>query len=117
MRLKHFFAWLLLYSILHATLPAGETLDLINPKKPLDKWSFGNGPEFPGAKGGLEVDDSVPPQRKPAIRLDGDFTGGGNYVQTGLSFPPNDIESLSFWLKAPKGKNHITMRLIDGTGQ
>ncbi|MBN2714025.1 MAG: hypothetical protein JXR97_16520, partial [Planctomycetes bacterium] len=39
------------------------------------------------------------------------------YVQTGLSFPPNDIESLSFWLKAPKGKNHITMRLIDGTSQ
>lgn len=107
----------LLLALFCSLADAGETIQLIDKNNVKKNWTFGNGPEFPGAKGGLEVDNSVAPQRRPALRLDGNFTGGGNYVQTGLKFPAKDIESLSFWIKAPKNKNHITMRLIDGTGQ
>lgn len=107
----------LLLAIFANFLHAGETINLINAKNPKKKWSFGNGPEFKGATGGLEVDNSVTPQRKPALRLDADFTKGGKYVQAGLKFPPKDLESLSFWIKASKGQKQITMRLIDGTGQ
>jgi len=107
----------MIFAIFATFTNAAETINLINPKNPKKNWSFGNGPEFKGAKGSLKVDDSVSPQRKPALRLDADFTAGGKYVQTGLKFPPKEMETLSFWVKAPKGKKHITMRLIDGTGQ
>ncbi|HOK04251.1 MAG TPA: sugar-binding protein [Victivallales bacterium] len=94
-----------------------ETL-LLDENEPLKIWSFGNGPEFPGAKGALTIDDNVEPQRRPALRLDADFTGGGNYVQAGRKLPDGgNIDSIVFWLKAPVGKQQITMRIIDGTDQ
>jgi hypothetical protein len=96
---------------------AADEVALIDPDKPLDGWRFDNGPEFPGAKGGMAVDGDVEAQHRPALRLDGDFTGGGNYVQTGRDLPTVDVETLTFWLKAPQGLEQITLRLIDGTGQ
>ncbi len=96
---------------------AAEEVALINPDNPLEGWRFDNGQEFPGAKGGIAQDDSVEPQRRPAIRLDGDFSGGGNYVQVGRDTPAVDVETLVYWLKAPKGCQQMTVRLIDGTGQ
>lgn len=96
---------------------AADEVALIDADKPLTGWTFDNGREFPGARGGLALDSEVDAQRKPALRLDGDFTGGGNYVQLGRELPAVDAESLSFWIKAPKGLAAITMRLIDGTGQ
>lgn len=90
---------------------------LIDADEPLFGWSFGRGEEFPGAKGSLGAAEDVPAQRRPALALAADFTGGGNYVQMGRRIDPVDVDSLSLWVKAPKGADGFTLRLIDGTGQ
>ena len=38
---------------------AQEAVSLMKPGQPRMGWSFDNGQEFPGAKGGLEVDATV----------------------------------------------------------
>lgn len=96
---------------------AAEEFVLIERETPTSGWRFDNGQEFPGARGGLFSDDTVEAQYRPAIRLDGDFTGGGNYVQVGRSLPKTALDSLSFWIKAPVGMEQLTIRLIDSTGQ
>ena len=93
------------------------TTSLIDPANPASNWRFDNGREFPGAKGSLAADASVEAQYRPVLRLDGDFTGGGNYVQAGSDLPPVALGALSFAVKAPRGMEQITLRLIDGTGQ
>ena len=98
-----------------AASPAGEQ-SLIDPEEPKFGWGFYNGAEFPGAKGELSVADDVEAQRRPALRLSADFTGGGKYVGAGCK-AEGPVESLSFWVKAPAGAGGITLRLIDGTGQ
>ena len=90
---------------------------LIDADEPLFGWSFGRGEEFPGAKGSLKAAEDVAAQRRPALALAADFTGGGNYVQMGRRIDPVDVDSLSLWVKAPKGADGFTLRLIDGTGQ
>ena len=100
-----------------AGLALAEVVALIDAEQPAAGWSFDNGREFPGAKGGLVVDAAVEAQRRPALRLDGDFTGGGNYVQAGRNLPGGDVDSLAFWLKAPEGLEQLTLRLVDGSGQ
>ena len=113
---------------LMTAVPCGATADaptaaaadadvlLISADKPSGGWAFDNGQEFPGAKGDLALDDAAEARRRPALRLRGDFTGGGNYVQAGFTLPDKDIEAISFWIKAP-GAEQITMRLVDTTGQ
>lgn len=96
---------------------AAEEISLIEKDSPTSGWRFDNGQEFPGAKGGIFADNTVEAQYRPAIRLDGDFTGGGNYVQVGRDLPVADLEALSLWIKAPVGMEQMTMRVIDGTGQ
>ena len=61
--------------------------------------------------------DSARHCSRPALALAADFTGGGNYVQMGRRIDPVDVDSLSLWVKAPKGADCFTLRLIDGTGQ
>ncbi|MGN0875939.1 MAG: sugar-binding protein [Kiritimatiellia bacterium] len=90
---------------------------LIDPEEPREGWGFYNGAEFPGAKGSLSVADDVAAQHRPALRLSADFTGGGKYVGMGKGAEDVAVESLSFWVKAPKGANGVTLRLIDGTDQ
>jgi len=108
---------LVLFSLSLLGLSAEEysLVDTANPKR---GWGFGRGEEFPGAKGSLSVASEVDAQRRPALRLEGDFTGGGNYVQMGHGLTrPVDVETLSLWVKAPKDSRDFTLRLIDGTGQ
>ena len=95
----------------------GADIPLLDDASPTTGWSFNNGSEFPGATGGISVDDSVQPQRRPALRLEGNFTGGGNYVDLGHTLPDTDIDTLSFWLKTTGDADAITLRIIDGTGQ
>lgn len=97
---------------------SAQDVPLLEADKPSMGWDFGNGPEFPGAKGSLEADADVTHDGKPSLRLKADLTGGGNYVQMGrnLDAMKLDLDTLSFWLKAPE-LTHLTMRLIDGSGQ
>lgn len=93
-----------------------QPISLIEPKKAQGGWTFGNGREFPGAQGGLEV-AAEPFRDQPVLALKGDFTKGGNYVQAAISLPDVPVERLSFWINAPAGSTAIPIRLIDSTGQ
>ena len=79
-------------------------------------WTFDNGREFPGASGRLSVDAAAKHNGKDSLRLDGDFTKGGNYVQAAGPLPGKDIREISFWLRAP-GSDGLALRIIDGSGQ
>jgi hypothetical protein len=96
----------------------GEDIPLIDPAAPAAGWRFNNGPEFPGAKGSLEADPAVQKDGKPSLRLVSDLSGGGNYVDMSRDVAAMrlDVESVSFWLKAP-GLGGLGMRLIDGDGR
>ena len=93
---------------------AGEQ-SLISPEKPLDGWAFGNGPEFPGAKGTLTVDDEVTHGDRPSLKLSGDFTGGGGYVQAKHDLPKEEPSRISLYLRFP-GTNRLTFRVSDQKG-
>jgi len=94
-----------------------EAVRLIPTEEPSKGWSFNNGQEFGGgAKGGLELDPSATRDGKPTLKLSGDFTKAGMYVQAGKQFPKTPIAAVSMWVKNP-GSDRFTMRLIDGSGQ
>ena len=104
-----------LLSLGFALAASAADVPLIDADEPMFGWSFGRGEEFPGAKGSLKAAEDVAAQRRPALALAADFTGGGNYVQMGRRIDPVDVDSLSLWVKAPKGADGFTLRLIDGT--
>ncbi|RYD34743.1 MAG: hypothetical protein EOP87_08630, partial [Verrucomicrobiaceae bacterium] len=98
-------------------LAAQPPVHLIEDAQPSKGWSFNNGQEFGGgAKGGLEIDASAPRDGKPSLKLAGDFSKAGLYVQAGKQFPKTAISGVSMWVKNP-GSDRFTMRLIDGSGQ
>jgi hypothetical protein len=112
-------AWLpgVLVAILGTTAYGQDApIELLQAGLPRGGWSFGNGPEFPGAKGELELDPGIPDPHKPALRFSGDFTGGGAYIQATIDLPPKPARELSFWVKAP-GSERLTLRLVDGSDQ
>ncbi|MCC9600301.1 hypothetical protein LOC67_06985 [Stieleria sp. JC731] len=91
-----------------------EEIALINADEPMGGWTFDNGKEFPGAVGRLEL---INEDQQPTLKLHGDFSGGGNYVQAAKSLPNISIDSVDFEIKVPSGVSKVTTRLIDGTGQ
>lgn len=95
------------------TLPLEEVID----GEP--GWGFSNGQEFPGAKGDLGVEKDQPEPGKWALRLNGDFTGGGAYVETSKDLKPLGLTDLTAVRAKIKSNNveAISVRLIDGTGQ
>ncbi len=92
----------------------GDEVPLIDPAAPISGWKFDNGQEFPGAKGSLTADPAVLRDGKPSLRLVSDLSAGGNYVSMSreVSQLKLEVESVSFWLKAPK-VDRLTLRLID----
>jgi hypothetical protein len=111
---------LLLALLTLACVPAllAEDIPLIDSSEPAKGWKSNNGPEFPGAKVALEADPAVLKDGKPSLRLTADLSGGGNYcdMSRDVAAMKLEIESVSFWLKAP-GMNGLGMRLIDGNGR
>ncbi len=95
---------------------AQQAVSLMEAQKPGMGWEFGNGPEFPGATGGLVVDATVKHNGRETLKLSGDFTKGGNYVQAGRKLEAVDARELSFWVRNPAATN-FTLRLNDASGQ
>jgi len=95
------------------TVQAQQTISLMAPK---EAWSFNNGSEFPGATGGLTVDAQARPERGDSLKLVGDFTKGGKYVQAGRKIDGVDIRELSLWVRSSDGAK-LTVRLVDASGQ
>lgn len=110
------FGAMMLLAALAAAAIGQDPVSLIDSEKPLSGWNFGNGPEFPGAKGSLEVAGERF-REKPVLRLAGDFAKGGNYVQAAVGLPEGTLDSLSFWLRAPAGAEQTVVRLIDAEGR
>ncbi len=83
------------------------------------RWTFSNGAEFPGARGGFERSAGAVHAGKFGGKLSFDFSGGGNYVGVNLRMPeadPGTWNSLRLWLKRPEG-NEFVFRYSDAGGQ
>lgn len=100
-----------------AAVPA--TLPLEDFEGPTNRWSFSNGPEFPGAKGRFYFAPQAAHAGKMGGRLEYDFSGGGNYVAAIFRVPtnvPSHFNALQFWVKRPEGHG-VVFRYTDTTGQ
>lgn len=108
---------LLLLALLLQVASAAD-IPLIDSGEPTQGWKSNNGPEFPGAKVELVADPAVLKDGKPSLRLSADLSGGGNYcdMSRDVAAMRLEVESVSFWLKAP-GMGNLAMRLIDGGGR
>ena len=103
---------LLLLLALAAATRGQEPVSLIDPSQPAGGWQFGNGPEFPGAQGKLEL-AAESFRGKPTLSLYGDFTAGGNYVQAWVALPKTGLGTLSFWVNSPAGSKRLPIRFTD----
>jgi hypothetical protein len=90
--------------------------EAVSLREPIKAWEFGNGAEFPGTTGSLTVDGTVRHNGRDSLKLMGDFTKGGNYVQMGRKIDKVDIRELSLWLRNPDG-DQFTLRINDASGQ
>ncbi len=76
-------------------------------------WTFDNGREFPGAAGGLSTSD----EGNGLLKIDGDFSKGGNYVQAIRKLVEGaDVSVISFKIKLP-AEEAVTLRIGDASGQ
>lgn len=106
-------AALLVILVLSSAVQGQQPISLMTPR---EAWSFNNGSEFPGATGGLTVDAQARPERGESLKLVGDFTRGGKYVQAGRKIDGVDIRELALWVRNPD-EAKFTVRLVDATGQ
>lgn len=82
-------------------------------------WHFTNGPEFKGSTGALTVVDEPAATGGKALKLAGNFTGGGAYVAAVRSFKDleaRDTPVLRFKVKTANAAS-IGMQLVDASGQ
>ena len=93
-----------------------DAVPLIAAKDPVAGWKFDNGREFPGATGSLTADPDAKRDGRASLKLVGDFTKGGGYVQAGRAIDKVDIRELSMWVRSPD-TDRFTLRLTDGSGQ
>ncbi|MEZ0387483.1 MAG: hypothetical protein ACAI34_10475, partial [Verrucomicrobium sp.] len=82
-------------------------------------WNFTNGPEFKGATGSLTVGEGPPQSGQKALKLAGDFTGGGAYVAATRNLKDLEAKETSLLRFKVKTANATTMgiQMVDGTGQ
>ena len=78
-------------------------------------WSFDNGQEFAGATGEL-VEQPDGPEGRTFLRLTGNFTEGGSYVQMLRGLETGPITVIKLKVRTSHDCKLIT-RLIDSTGQ
>lgn len=103
----------LVFVALASCADAAEVVPLSDPEAPTLGWSFDNGREFPGAAGGLTVETV---DGAKVLRLTGDFTKGGGYVQAGRRLADVPIASLSLRLK-DADSDALKFRIVDAAGQ
>jgi hypothetical protein len=104
---------LLTVLLLAPAAPAQHAISLMTPR---EAWSFDNGREFPGATGGLTFEREARGKGNDGLKLVGDFTRGGQYVQAGRKIDKVDIRELSLWVRNRDGARFV-LRLNDASGQ
>ncbi len=106
-------AWLVL--AVGSSLAFAEVVPLLRDAESAEAWRSYNGQEFPGAVVTVGLDPEVKHNNLPSLRIHGDFTKGGNYVEASVPIGA-DVTTLSFWIRYPDAEQ-VTTRLIDSTGQ
>lgn len=82
-------------------------------------WGSSNGQEFPGAKVALVLEKDVPAAGQNALKLTGDFTGGGAYCEATKKFSGltgKRLEAIVLSVRTTTCKS-FNVRLGDATGQ
>lgn len=94
---------------------AETRIDDFNGRASCAPWTLSNGPEFPGASGGLQI---VPDGHAgSAARLYFNLSPGSRYVAANLTLPrPLAMTRVSFWIRSPPGVN-LAFSVQDSTGQ
>jgi hypothetical protein len=81
-------------------------------------WPLNLGTEFPGAQGTVTGVADQPRAGLTAVRLAGDFTKGGAYIDTGRTLPVDVQDTLAIRFQAMTSNvQSLTVRVIDATGQ
>ncbi|HSV74343.1 MAG TPA: beta-galactosidase [Chthonomonadales bacterium] len=86
-------------------------------ERPSAAWEFHDGGEFPGAKGAFARSAGAARSGRWGGALRFDFTGGGNYVQTGRELPRGmPAGAARLWVRNASG-NRLGLRVTDSEGQ
>jgi hypothetical protein len=81
-------------------------------------WVFGNGPEFPGARGGFAVVAGRGKSNSKAGVLNFNFTGGGVYVIAIRPLAdPKQVQGIAFWISGFVPGTRLLVRLTDESDQ
>jgi len=99
-----------------AVLAGEEFVSVGDFSKSEDGWGLSLGEEFPGATGSLARDEACRREGAASLRLQGDFSRGGNYVAAEKSLPAVDAVEFVFWVKTSDVRR-LNLRLVDATGQ
>ncbi len=75
------------------------------------KWGYSPGAEFPGAIGKLTW------LKNGVLRLDGDFTGGGDYVMAFMGCKLSHTDAECLWAEIRTNGSAVTFRVQDGAGK
>lgn len=95
-------------------LAQGEQEALYDPLTEVSRWEVDPGREFPGADG--KVAAATDPEQGACLRLDYDFTGGGNYVTAARSLDLSQATAVVFSVRQEGGRNGF-VRVRDASGQ
>lgn len=80
-------------------------------------WTYYGGFEFPGATGSIATTRESAREGKQALRLSGDFSGGGRYVAATCALPEGTpCLGLRFWVRTTD-VDSIGIRIVDSGGQ
>ncbi len=97
--------------------PMGNLSEDFDSNWDATRWSFSNGPEFPGADGSFSRSHDAARSGEFGGALQFDFRAGGRYV--GAYLPLKDapeVAALHLWMKKPRG-TAVTVRYTDQTNQ
>lgn len=99
-----------------ASLLAARAGELFEEGQQSLGWVFENGQEFAGATGQLTELPGNPDSVSARLRLAGDFSGGGNYVQMLREVSVGEVEKIVLKVRS-ENTPALVIRLNDETGQ
>ncbi len=101
-----------------AEQPSGPAApESFNDATVMERWSFSNGPEWPGARGSLKQRGSGGHGGDGALVLTYDFEQGGNYVAAIVDLPDGPaVRAVRLWVNKP-ADNLMTFRALDSSGE
>lgn len=108
---KHILALLVLCLPSGIALAGSLEVDLLEPANENLGWIFHEGREFPGARGGLEIQKGTAGAQ--ILKITGDFNDGGQYVSAkSAAIAEYDPASVHLSFRSPDA-DRLVLRLVD----